>query len=316
MGESHCFFGEHFQIEKFKRVTGMGVFLRAAYTVLLEHGAPLTAQEIVEIALRRGFLSTKGATPAQTMKSKLSTNILRHGSESLFMRSGKGRFALRGWNVQVSEFTADRFQKALFDEDIIVFPAEMLHRFVPRPGLWRTPPSSAELRAELRAVRRREAEEDTSLIQLVSVFIIRHQDRVLTYKRTKRLPESRLHDYYSLGFGGHLNPDDVSPLFDMFRVDQFQPWLMRELKEEVKFESRAVKKTIFRGLLYDKSKPVSRQHLGVTYEIIVGSEVFEIGERGFLMDAKFESVKQIQGRRKKFENWSLLLLDELGTEWK
>lgn len=294
----------------------MGIFLRAAYTVLLETGAPLTAQEIVEVARRRELLSTIGKTPAQTMKSKLSTDILQRGQQSLFMRSGKGSFALRQWDIRVPEFTADRFQKALFDEDIIVFSAKALPRFVPHSGLWRTPPKSNEFGAELKAVRRREAEEDTSLIQLVSVFIIRHQDRVLTYKRTKRLPESRLHDYYSLAFGGHLNPDDVSPLYDMFSVDQFQPWLMRELKEEVKFESRAVIKTIFRGLLYDTTKPVSRQHLGVTYEIIVESEKFEIGERGFLMDAKFESVKNMQGRRDQFENWSLLLLDELGAEWK
>lgn len=294
----------------------MGTFLRSAYKVLLEKGAPLTAQEIVEVAQVRGLLSTTGKTPAQTMKSKLSTDILQRGQQSLFMRSGKGSFALRQWNIRVPEFTADRFQKSLFDEDIMVFPAKELPRFVPHPGLWRTPPKTTEFEAELRAVRRREAEEDESLIQLVSVFIIRHQERILTYKRTKRLPESRLHDYYSLAFGGHLNPDDVSPLFDMFSVDQFQPWLMRELQEEVRFESRAVIKTIFRGLLYDTTKPVSRQHLGVTYEIIVGSEDFEIGERGFLMDAKFESVKHIQGRRPQFENWSLLLLDELGAEWK
>lgn len=294
----------------------MGVFLDAAYTVLLENSEPLTAQEIVERAKNRDLLPTTGKTPTQTMKSKLSTDILRFGKQSLFMRSGKGKFALRQWDIRLREFKADRFQKALFDEDIIVFPAKSLPRFVPHPGLWKTPPRSQELRDELKVVRRRDAEEDTSLIQLISVFIIRHNDRVLTYKRTKRLPESRLHDYYSLAFGGHLNPDDISPLYDMFNAGQFYGWLMRELQEEVRFESRAVRKIIFRGLLYDTSKPVSRQHLGVTYEIVVGSEAFEIGERGFLMDAKFESIERIRGRREQFENWSLLLLDELGSEWK
>lgn len=294
----------------------MGVFLRAAYTVLQQRGAPLTAMQIVEIAQEQGLLSTKGMTPVQTMKSKLSTDILRRGHRSLFMRSERGTFALRQWNVRIREFKADRFEKALFDEDIIVIPAEALSRFVPRPGLWRTPPTFAEFRKEIRYIRRREAEDNASVIQLVSVFVIRHRDRVLTYKRAKRLPEKRLHDWYSIGFGGHLNPDDLSTLYDPFKVSQFEAWLMRELDEEVKLKAGTVERTVFRGLLYDTSRPVSKQHLGITYEVLVKTEDFEIGERGFLMDAKFESVEQIRMRRMQFENWSTVLLDELGAEWK
>jgi predicted NUDIX family phosphoesterase len=250
------------------------------------------------------------------MKSKLSTDILLHGDKSSFMRSDKGKFALREWHRRLPEFTADRYQKALFDEDILVMPASSLTRFVLQPGLSRKPPNSSDFISEFRNMRRREAENDHSVIQLVSVFIIRHLSRVLTYKRTKRLPESRLHGYYSLSFGGHLNPNDIISLFNIFNPNQFQPWLMRELNEEVKISSREIKKFAFRGLLYDISQPVSRQHLGITYEINVASEDFQIGERGFLMDAKYESVAQIIKRRDQFENWSLLLLDELGPEWK
>jgi hypothetical protein len=118
----------------------MGVFLDAAYSVLLENSEPLTAQQIVEHAKNRGLLPTTGKTPTQTMKSKLSTDILRYGKHSLFMRSEKGKFALRQWDIRLQEFKADRYQKALFDEDIIVFPAESLPRFAPHSGLWKTPP--------------------------------------------------------------------------------------------------------------------------------------------------------------------------------
>ena len=292
----------------------MGIFLDVAYKILREKGEPLSAKDIVELAINNGELSTKGMTPSQTMKSKLSTDILRRGDKSRFMRAEQGKFALRMWADHVTEFTADRFQKALFDEDIVVFPASDLPLFVPGPGLTVVEKISNYSHI-FKNMRRREAEADVTVIQLVSVFIIRHKSRILTYKRTKRLPESRLHDFYSLAFGGHLNPDDVTHLFNILDPSQGLPWLLRELGEEVKLRSLGGNRVLYRGLLYDSSRSISRQHLGITYEVLVDNEEFKIGERGFLMDAKFEDVNDIRQRKDQFENWSLLLLDKLGGQW-
>src|SRR5208283_4068036 len=96
----------------------VGVFLKAAYEVLGLTKKPLTAPEIVEAARTLGLLKTSGKTPEQTMKSKLATNILMNGDRSPFMRAAKGRFALRGWKGEYPEHVADRYQKALVDEDI------------------------------------------------------------------------------------------------------------------------------------------------------------------------------------------------------
>lgn len=290
----------------------MGAFLDAAYRVLQEVSSPLSAREITEDAVRRGYLSSRGRTPWQTMKSKLSTDILRRGDSSPFMRSEQGRFALREWEA-VPEYVADRYQKALFDEDIIVFPHEMLRQYAPLPGLHFT--DLASLIRQCRPMRRLDAEADTSVVQLVSAFIVRHGKTVLTHKRTKRLPESRLHGYYSLTFGGHLNPQDIAPLFSPAKPDEWAPWLFRELGEEVVFRGNPITKLTFRGLLYDDSREVSRQHVGVTYEIAVESTAFSIGERGFLMDAKFETLGEIRSRVDEFENWSVRLLDEMESEW-
>ena len=163
-------------------------------------------------------------------------------------------------------------------------------------------------------MRRALAEEDISVIQLVSVFIIRFGHKILTHKRTKRLPESRLHGYYSLSFGGHLNPDDVAPLFNLFAADQAYPMLERELHEEVRFPDGVLGLT-YRGLLYEDSRDVSRQHMGVVYEVAAHTGRFEIGERGFLIDAKYETVDEIRGRLNEFENWSVLLLRSLESQW-
>jgi len=293
----------------------MGQFLSAAYQVLKEKGQPLSALEITREALARGILATTGLTPSQTMKSKLSTDILRRRDKSLFMRSDQGTFALREWNARITEHTADRYQKALFDEDIVVFPLASLTTYVPTPGLWRGPLDSAGLLSELRPLRRREAEEDTTVVQLVSVFVIRHKNRILTHKRTKRLPESRLHGYYSIGFGGHLNPDDVPPLLDIFDPSLGLPFLLRELNEELRLPRENKIQMSYRGLLYDPSRDVSKQHLGIVYEAEVSLPVFEIGERGFLMDAKYETVAQMERRISDFENWSAMLIHTLGALW-
>lgn len=293
----------------------MGRFLTAAHQVLRERGEPLSAEEITSEALKKGHLSSDGKTPSQTMKAKLATEILRRGERSLFMRSGAGRFALREWEGRIPEHVADRFQAALFDEDILVFPATELGRFVSGPGLHRNERVGSELTRMCVAMRRREAEEDKSVIQLVSVFVVRNGSRVLTYKRTRRLPESRLHGFYSLSFGGHLNPDDVAPLFDVLDAKQWLPWLERELREEVSFGRTATTQIEFRGLLYDDSREVSRQHLGLVYDVKVSDADYRIGERGFLMDPRYESADEIRARLDQFENWSVMLFHSLEGEW-
>ena len=176
----------------------MGQFTKAAYEVLKREMRPLTAREITEIAAREGRLRSSGKTPWQTMKSKLSTDILSHGPGSLFMRVEEGRFSLREWKGLYPEHIAQRFQKALFDEDIVVFPSASLKKYVPIVGLYGGALECDALLRECRPMRRREAEENTSVIQLVSNFIVHFKDKYLTYKRTRLLPENRLHGYYSL----------------------------------------------------------------------------------------------------------------------
>ena len=286
----------------------MGDFLKAAYQVLSERGKPLSAREIVQIAREQRQLETGGSTPWQTMKSKLSTDILKNSTKSLFMRSAAGRFALREWESQLKEHVAPRYTKALFDEDILVFPASSLRTYVKRIGLNLGNADSQSIFGECYPMRRRQAEEDQTVVQLVSFYVVRYKNEYLTYKRTKRLPESRLHGYYSIGFGGHLNEDDFAPLFNNTDPDQVFGYIIRELREELRVKPDPV--VSFRGLLYDDSREVSRQHLGIVYDVRLHSRDYEIGERGFLMDPKFETIDEIMRRSDDFENWSVLIAKE------
>ena len=235
------------------------------------------------------------------------------------MRTHKGTFGLRLWkDHQFKEYFADRFQKALLDEDVVVFRASSLGKYVSGPGLHLTRvglESDWALLADCKPMPRRRAEEDYTVIQLVSVFVLKLGQRYLTYKRTKRLPESRLHGRYSLAFGGHLNPRDIAPMFGVFQPELSGPFLRRELSEEVRLPEDQPLSLSYRGLLYDNSVELSSQHLGIVYDVILGSENYEIGERGFLMDPKLETLDQIEARLGDFENWSVLIAKAERSRW-
>lgn len=285
----------------------MGRFLDTAYRILKEEGRPLSSKEIVEMAIQRGVLNTKGKTPHQTMKSKLSTDILNRNVGSLFMRTGKGTFALREWATEIDEYIADRYTKALLDEEIVVFPASLLEKYIPSPGLHTSVlENSKELLGHCISVSRRKAEEDYSIIQLISGFLVHYKDDFITYKRSKRLPETRLHGAHSILFGGHLNPNDVPSLFDIFEPKQGKVFLDRELGEELKLDSEPEIK--YFGWIYDDSHPLSSQHLGLLFDVKMTSTEYSIGERGFLMDAKMESLSQILSHIEDFENWSVTVI--------
>ncbi len=288
----------------------MGHFLDVAYRVLNSIRRPLSPEEITEIGLREGWLISKGKTPVESMRARLATDILSQRDNSFFMRSIAGRFGLREWQNSDKEYIAPRFKKSLMDEDIVVFSRKSLKKYVPKPGLKITPPDNRwDLIAELRPMRRSLAEKDFSVIQLVSAFIIRFGNKYLTYKRTKRLPESRLHGVYSIPFGGHLNERDILPMFDIFDPEVAFFVMKREFEEEIRLPNNKISDLSFKGLLYDDRREVSKQHLGVVYDVSLASDEYVVGERGFLMDSKFETLDEIENRRDEFENWSWMIID-------
>jgi predicted NUDIX family phosphoesterase len=287
-------------------------FLEAAYRVLRESAAPLSAVEITDRALKLELIPSTGKTPSQTMKSKLSTEILRRRERSLFMRTNAGKFALREWQANGDdEYIADRYVKALLQEDAMVFPARSLGSYVPAPGLWPiSPEDGLRLIDECRPMERILAEDDDTVIQLVSGFVVQYQGRVLTYKRTKRLPESRLHGEHSVLFGGHLNPDDISPLFNIFAPEHAR-LMERELNEELRLQT--LYNLTLRGILYDDTRPVSRQHLAIVFDVDLAEPNYVVGERGFLQQDKFETWAEVGDRLDDFENWSQLLFRIYGA---
>ena len=276
---------------------------------------PLSAEDILRVITKYLQIQLNGKTPTTAIRARLSQDIEAHGERSRFARFARGKYGLRKWlhkyPEKYTEFNVRASRDLRMEEDLAVFDRELLSqlsidklKFTSIPTEW--------FRENCFSLRRREAENDDQLVQLVSVFLIRYQNKILTHVRAGWAPESRLHGEKSVHLGGHINYEEIFGLFDPFDTDSDYPWVLRELFEEIdiKDDSKLPKiKTI--GLLYDDSRDVSKQHLGLCYLVDLLSDDFSIGEKGYHIDAELIDKNEIKIESSTFENWSRILISEL-----
>jgi predicted NUDIX family phosphoesterase len=150
-------------------------------------------------------------------------------------------------------------------------------------------------------VARPEAEQDRSLKQIIPYLVLLDGDRILLMKRTKAGGDARLHDCYSIGVGGHLNPGD----------DWVIGGLGREWREELVADF--LPNFQFFGLLNDDTVDVGVHHLGVVYLADAAGRDVAVRETDKL-SGSFEDVESLHAVYDKMETWSQLVLDAiLGT---
>ena len=122
-------------------------------------------------------------------------------------------------------------------------------------------------------------------------------------QRKKGGGEKRLHNLFSLGVGGHINPID-----DDINEKIVERALLRELHEELfvpeSFEIAPI------GLLNDDSNPVGAVHFGMVYKITVNERTVKVREHEQLEGA-FTSVDELGGRAAEMETWSRLVCEGL-----
>ncbi len=146
---------------------------------------------------------------------------------------------------------------------------------------------------------RPEAEADTTVKQLIPYLVLRDADRIFLMQRTRAGGDARLHDHYSIGVGGHMNPGDDSLLL----------CLQREWGEELVADF--VPEFEFLGLLNDDEVEVGRHHLGVVYLADAAGRPVAVRETDKLTGA-FEPIEVVRTVYDRMETWSQLVLDALG----
>jgi restriction system protein len=72
-------------------------FKDAAVRVLRTVGKPMHSTEIVEYALKKGWVVSTGKTPHHTLQVAIWSDIKKNGSKSRFRMVGKGKKHRRFW---------------------------------------------------------------------------------------------------------------------------------------------------------------------------------------------------------------------------
>jgi predicted NUDIX family phosphoesterase len=142
------------------------------------------------------------------------------------------------------------------------------------------------------------AESDRSLKQIIPYLVLRDRDRIFLMKRTKAGGDARLHDHYTIGVGGHMNPGDGSILGG----------LAREWREEL--EADFLPEFVFVGLLNDDTVDVGVHHLGVVYLAEAAGRSVAVRETHKL-SGSFEPIDVVMHVYDRLETWSQLALQSV-----
>jgi len=100
---------------------------------------------------------------------------------------------------------------------------------------------------------RAEVEPDRTWKQVIPYLVLRDGARYFLMRRTKAGGDARLHDLWTIGVGGHLNPGD----------GDLAGGLRREWREEVRASFEPEFELI--GLINDDTTDVGSVHVGAVY---------------------------------------------------
>ena len=147
-------------------------------------------------------------------------------------------------------------------------------------------------------MRRGDAEEDPTHKQVIPYLVLRDGERWFLMRRTKAGGDARLHDLWSIGVGGHLNPGD----------GDVAGGLRREWSEEVAADF--VPDFVPVGLLNDDTTPVGAVHVGVVFVADAAGRPVAIRETDKLAGS-FATTAETAAVRDAMETWSRLVFDAL-----
>ncbi len=170
----------------------------------------------------------------------------------------------------------------------------------------RPEPDVADLIARRGTFRPRSAVEiDPTWKQIIPYPVLRDADTWFLMQRTKAGGDARLHDRYSIGVGGHVNPADGGLDGDLGRA------LAREWHEELRVDF--VPDFRFVGLLNDDSTPVGAVHLGLVYVGDAAGRPVEIRETDKL-SGRFAPSFDVAAVTDQLETWSRIAFEFLEAE--
>jgi predicted NUDIX family phosphoesterase len=139
-------------------------------------------------------------------------------------------------------------------------------------------------------------ERDPRFKQVIPYLVLRDRDRYFLMRRTRAGGDERLHDFFSIGVGGHLNPGDVD----------LAGGLAREWSEEISADFVPEFRLV--GLLNDDETDVGRVHLGVVFMADAAGRAVAVRETEKL-EGRFAEPPEVLAVYERMETWSQLVFD-------
>ncbi len=158
------------------------------------------------------------------------------------------------------------------------------------------------IRTSGRFLPRPAMEADPAWKQVIPYPVLRDGDAWFLMRRTTAGSDPRLHDRYSIGVGGHVNPEDGGLDGDL------TPALRREWHEELAVDF--VPTFRFVGLLNDDTTPVGQVHLGLVFEGDAEGRPVAIRETHKLSGA-FATTAEVAAIADRLETWSRIAFEWL-----
>jgi predicted NUDIX family phosphoesterase len=194
------------------------------------------------------------------------------------------------------------------EELVLVVPtAEVLGRLGDGSSWLGIRPAGADelaalVRASGRFLPRPAMEADPTWKQVIPYPVLRDGPDWFLMRRTTAGGDPRLHERYSIGVGGHVNPEDGALDGDLTGA------LEREWHEELIVGF--VPTFRFVGLLNDDTTAVGQVHLGLVFEGDAEGRPVAIRETHKLSGA-FASTGEVAAVRDRLETWSRIAFDWL-----
>ena len=145
---------------------------------------------------------------------------------------------------------------------------------------------------------RAEMEVDRSWKQVIPYLVLRDGPRYFLMRRTQAGGDARLHDRWSIGVGGHLNPGD----------GDLAGGLRREWREELVADFEPDFRLV--GLLNDDTTDVGSVHVGAVYVADAGGRAVAIRETDKLTGA-FAEPAEVGAVVDRMETWSALVFSHI-----
>lgn len=149
-------------------------------------------------------------------------------------------------------------------------------------------------------IPRSKAETDPNFKQIIPYLVFCYGKSLFLMQRAAKSQETRLHNLYTLGIGGHIRQNDI-------KNHDICDWAKREFDEEICYQGTFTATLL--GMINDDSNEVGKVHVGCVYLLTGDSNAIAIKDE--LASGSLVSVEECINYEGQMETWSRIVLGEL-----